>query len=39
MFLADPEWIAISAETEKDGQLVQNVSSQLLAPATFSSVK
>jgi hypothetical protein len=38
-FLADPEWIAISAETEKDGQLVQNISSQLLAPTTFSSVK
>jgi hypothetical protein len=38
-FVADPEWIAISTETEKDGQIVQNISSQLLAPTTFSSVK
>jgi hypothetical protein len=38
-FLADPEWITISAETEKDGQLVQDISSQLLAPTMFSSVK
>lgn len=38
-FLTDPEWIAISTETEKDGQLVQNISSELLAPTAFSSVK
>ncbi|MEH2207345.1 MAG: NIPSNAP family protein [Nostoc sp.] len=38
-FLADPEWIAIGTETEKDGQLVQNISNELLAPTTFSSVK
>jgi hypothetical protein len=38
-FLADPEWIAISTETEKDGQLVQNISNTLLAPTAFSSVK
>lgn len=38
-FLADPEWIAISTETEKDGQLVQNISNELLAPTAFSSVK
>ncbi|MBW4489350.1 MAG: NIPSNAP family protein [Trichocoleus desertorum ATA4-8-CV12] len=38
-FLADPEWIAIKTETEKDGQLVQNISSELLAPTAFSSVK
>ncbi|MBG1241139.1 NIPSNAP family protein [Nostoc sp. NZL] len=37
-FLADPEWIAISTETEKDGLLVQNISNQLLAPTAFSSV-
>jgi NIPSNAP len=37
-FLADPEWIAISAETEKDGKLVQNISNQLLAPTAFSAV-
>ncbi|MEH1908976.1 MAG: NIPSNAP family protein [Nostoc sp.] len=38
-FLTDPEWIAISTETEKDGQLVQNISNKLLAPTAFSSVK
>jgi NIPSNAP len=38
-FLADPEWSAVVAETEKDGQLVENISSQLLTPATFSAVK
>jgi NIPSNAP len=38
-FLADPEWIAVAAETEKDGPLVGNISNQLLAPAAFSAVK
>jgi len=38
-FLADPEWVAIAAETEKDVQLVQNISNKLLAPTAFSSVK
>jgi hypothetical protein len=38
-FRADPEWIAISAETEKDGQLVQNIRNELLAPTAFSAVK
>ena len=37
-FVADPEWKAIVGETEKDGPLVQNISSQLLAPTAFSSV-
>ena len=37
-FLADPEWKATFTETEKDGPLVQNISSQLLAPTAFSSV-
>jgi hypothetical protein len=38
-FLADPEWIAIRNETEKNGQLVRNISNSLLAPTAFSSVK
>jgi hypothetical protein len=38
-FMADPEWLATRAETEKDGQIVENVSSQFLAPTAFSSVK
>lgn len=36
-FLADPEWLAISAESEKEGPLVQNISNELLAPTAFSS--
>jgi hypothetical protein len=38
-FLADPEWVAVVAKTEKDGQLVGDISSQLLAPAACSAVK
>jgi NIPSNAP len=38
-FLADPEWKATVADTEKDGPLVQNISSQLLEPTAFSSVR
>ena len=38
-FLEDPEWVAVATETEKDGQLVENISSQLLAPTAFSAVK
>ena len=38
-FVADPEWAAIVADSERDGQLVQNISSQLLKPTTFSAVK
>jgi hypothetical protein len=38
-FMADPEWIAARAETEKDGQIVERVINQVLAPTAFSSVK
>jgi hypothetical protein len=38
-FLTDTEWIAIKAESEKDGPLVQNIRNELLAPTAFSSVK
>lgn len=38
-FLADPEWIAARAETEKDSQIVLNVSNQFLLPTAFSSVR
>src|SRR6185503_19796377 len=30
---------SVVAKTEKDGQLVENISSQLLAPAAFSAAK
>lgn len=38
-FATDPEWLTKRAETEKDGQIVANVSNQLLVPTAFSSVK
>lgn len=38
-FMADPEWIAARIDSEKDGQIVANVTSSFLQPAAFSSVK
>ncbi|HVW91668.1 MAG TPA: NIPSNAP family protein [Devosia sp.] len=38
-FIADPEWIAAKAESEKDGAIVANVANSFLAPTAFSSVK
>ena len=38
-FMVDQEWLAVRAETEKDGQIVAKVVNQLLAPTAFSSVK
>ena len=38
-FQADPDWQTKRAETEKDGAIVANVSSQFIAPTAFSSVK
>ena len=38
-FQADPEWQAVRAETEKDGQIVATISNQFLAPAAFSAIK
>ena len=38
-FMSDPEWLAVRAETEKDGQIVAHLSNQLLAPTGFSSVQ
>lgn len=38
-FIADPEWIAARAASEADGPILANVSSQILAPTAFSSVK
>jgi len=38
-FIADPEWIAVRAETEKDGQIVSTLSNAILQPTAFSSVK
>jgi len=38
-FMSDPEWLAVRAETEKDGQIVAHLSNQILAPTGFSSVQ
>jgi hypothetical protein len=38
-FLADPEWIAARDASEADGQIVANVSSSILRPTAFSSIK
>jgi NIPSNAP protein len=36
---ADPEWLAIRAETERDGQLIASISNTILQPTSFSTVK
>jgi hypothetical protein len=38
-FMADPEWLAKRAESERDGQIVEQVSNLLLQPTAFSKVK
>ena len=38
-FATDPEWLAVKAETEKNGPIVDKVVSQFLAPTDFSVVK
>ncbi len=38
-FMADPEWIAARADSEKDGPIVANVCSSILQPTSFSSVR
>ena len=35
-FMADPEWIEKRGESDKDGPIVANISSQLLQPTSFS---
>jgi hypothetical protein len=38
-FQTDPEWIAKRDETERDGPIVANVSTAILQPTAFSSVR
>ncbi len=38
-FMADPEWIAKRAESEKDGPIIANVVSQILQPTSFSAAR
>jgi len=37
-FMSDPEWISKRAESERDGPIVANISSQLLEPTKFSAL-
>jgi NIPSNAP len=38
-FLADPAWIKVREETEKDGPIIANIKSSFLKPTAFSAVK
>ena len=38
-FQSDPEWLSKRADTEKDGQIVANIDSQLLVPTSFSAIQ
>jgi len=38
-FMADPEWIAKRAESERDGPIVGSITNAFLQPTAFSSVK
>lgn len=36
---ADPEWLKVKAETEKDGALISHVENVLLSPTAYSNLK
>jgi hypothetical protein len=38
-FATDSEWLAARAKSEEDGQIVDNIANQMLAPTAFSTVK
>lgn len=38
-FTTDPDWLKARDESESDGPILANISSQLLAPTAFSAVK
>src|SRR5215475_1036309 len=38
-FLADPAWIKVREETEKDAPIIANIKSSFLKPTAFSAVK
>ena len=38
-FQADPAWISARADSERDGPIVANITSSLMTPTAFSSVK
>lgn len=38
-FMADPEWLAKRAESERDGPIVGSITNTILQPTSFSSAK
>jgi|ERR1700722_2236196 hypothetical protein len=38
-FLADPAWLKVKSESEKNGPLVERISSELLTPTAFSALR
>jgi len=38
-FATDPAWLSARAESEKDGQIVENILNQFLQPTAFSAVQ
>ena len=38
-FRSDPEWVAVKAESEKDGPVVRSVTSVYLEPTDFSALR
>jgi len=38
-FQADPEWVRVAHESEKDGPIVQSITNILLKPTPYSSMK
>ncbi len=38
-FMADPEWLAVRAETEREAPIVAEISNQFLQPTVFSAVR
>lgn len=38
-FQADPDWISARNDSEKDGPILANITSQFLSPTAFSSVR
>jgi hypothetical protein len=38
-FTRDPDWLKARDDSERDGQILANVSNELLAPTAFSAVR
>jgi hypothetical protein len=38
-FASDPDWLAVRAETEKDGPLIERAENLILAPTAYSALQ